>query len=387
MINFTGGILTNDSLSTIVTRLTNEFKKIWDKDINVEQNSHDGQEINIRAQKEKDEGDVLIKIYNATKLDSAEDVDLDAICYTGALIRRKKGQAAIVDVVVTTLNDSITLSGLDSTGITFKVANTAGSTFSLISTTLLETAGDHTLSFQSDTSGNVEIEPNSVNSISTPVFGVDSVNNPAKQRIDGIERENDSSLRRRYKVAITAPSLGYLDGLVSSILEVNGVVSCKVYENDTESVDSNGISPKSLFIIVEGGNDQDIAVAIAKKKGAAAGMYTRDNEGKVEEVVELPGTQPKDIFFQRPNLVNLKIKIVVEEGEVKNSLAETACLGVKYGLGETAKVQDYYDAINTIDGYIASSVLISDDDGETYNSFIKPNDIVDVFISSEVEFE
>ena len=54
--------------------------------------------------------------------------------------------------------------------------------------------------------------------------------------------------------------------MYGSIFGVDGVRHCKIYENDTNVTDGNGLPAHSIAPIVDGGTDADVAMAIYLEK-------------------------------------------------------------------------------------------------------------------------
>ena len=64
-----------------------------------------------------------------------------------------------------------------------------------------------------------------------------------------------------------------LESTIAGIAGVLGVTRYRVYDNDTNMTDKNGIPGHSIAAIVEGGADKDIAEQIYLRKGPGGGTY------------------------------------------------------------------------------------------------------------------
>ena len=58
-----------------------------------------------------------------------------------------------------------------------------------------------------------------------------------------------------------------------ALLAVDNVTRCRVWENSTGTIDSNGISAHSICAVVEGGDSDDIGQAILLHKSCGCGTY------------------------------------------------------------------------------------------------------------------
>lgn len=160
--------------------------------------------------------------------------------------------------------------------------------------------------FMTENYGKITLSAGVITKIITDVSGFDSVTNivtPAYGRL----RESDIELRQSYIAKSALRSNTMIDSIVAEILNnVPGVESASGYENDTDAVNERGMPPHSIEIIVEGGDETDIASAILKRK--AGGIYTFGSN-----VINVPGGYGESIpvRFNRPEYVYAWLKIVL----------------------------------------------------------------------------
>ena len=116
------------------------------------------------------------------------------------------------------------------------------------------------------TAGPVVANAGQLTVIETPVSGWTAVTNPADAD-PGQPIESDTDYRARQQSEIAAQGGGTLDGLRSDVSQVLDVTAALALENTTaDTVD--GMPPHSFELIVEGGEDQDIADSIWGNKPA-----------------------------------------------------------------------------------------------------------------------
>lgn len=142
--------------------------------------------------------------------------------------------------------------------------------------------------------------------IVTLVPGWNSVSNLQVASL-GRELETDAELRTRYKSGVYALGAATLPALQANLeARVLGVTSVRVFENDSDTVDTVGRPPHSIHVVAEGGLDSDIAAAIFQYK--AAGI---DTFGDV--VVQVPDSEgvEHEIHFDRPDPIYVWIKAVI----------------------------------------------------------------------------
>lgn len=123
--------------------------------------------------------------------------------------------------------------------------------------------------------------------------------------IAGNDEETDAVFRQSYADKIFGRSTRMIESIRSAILEnVQGVLSVAGYQNDSNETDSFGRPPHSIEIVVDGGDQTEIAQQIMEKK--AGGIQTF---GSV--TVSIPGLYGEDIpiHFNRPENVFVWFKV------------------------------------------------------------------------------
>lgn len=136
-------------------------------------------------------------------------------------------------------------------------------------------AGTALVDFASVEDGALDVQAGTVTRIVTTVPGWDSVTNPAAG-VAGRVRESDAEFRDRAAESVAGNSHGTLAAIQSEVAELDGVLDVQVLENYTNAdVTEWGVTipPKSVCIAVEGGEPDDIAAAIYRKKDAGCGTY------------------------------------------------------------------------------------------------------------------
>ena len=159
-----------------------------------------------------------------------------------------------------------------------------------------------------DTTGPVEIPVNSITRISIPLIGWDSVTNPLSG-IQGTNRETDSELRARYKVAKFGDGSNLTESIYSAIYAIDGVESVRIIENDTDTAlisPSPLVPAHSFYTIVLGGASQDIGQAIWNNKPLGIGTFGSNTV----TVYDSQGVA-KTIKFDRPSAVDVYVDVSI----------------------------------------------------------------------------
>jgi len=256
----------------LIAEMTTAFEGIYGTDINLDSDSPDGQMMGIFVQSVLDLEDLLVQIYNMFDPDNAVGVVLDQrVAING--IQRQAGTFTVTPVTIVT-SQACNLYGLDQTvQPIYTVQDNAGNKWLLEDTLLIGGAGSQVANFRAELPGANLTIPNTITIAVTIVLGVVSVNNPTLYTTLGLNEESDAALKVRRQKSVSLASQGYLAGLLAALENINGVASAFVYENVTDSVDSDGVPGHSIWVIVSGtATDAEIANAIYTKRNAGCGM-------------------------------------------------------------------------------------------------------------------
>ena len=244
--------------------LVNQFKKIYGQDIYLENDSQDYQMISAFALKTYDTMQLLQIVYNNRSPKTAVGTGLDSIVKLNG-IRRKEASHSTCEVVITGTKGTLIAAGV--------IEDEMGNQWSLPAdiilpdTTMRVTATCRAL-------GAVEAASGTLNKIVNPQKGWTAVTNTAIA-VPGLPVESDEQLRYRQSLSVAAPSRNMLESTIAGIAGVLGVTRYRVYDNDTNMTDKNGIPGHSIAAIVEGGADKDIAEQIYLRKGPRRGYLRK----------------------------------------------------------------------------------------------------------------
>ena len=373
------------TLPTIVAELVASLKSIYGADINVDPDSPDGQAINIFAQAAIDLREILASIYSGLDPDQASGIVLDQrVAYNGII--RTPGSFTIVPVDIT-VDRNVSLVGLDSDPNTinipagvFTIKDNAGTQFVLLTSVAL-TAGLTTLDFRAVNIGAVAITVATITAPVTVVAGVTLINNSSGATSPGVDEETDAHLRIRREKSISNSASSFLDAIEGNLLAVSGVTAATVYENTTASTDSDGIPAHSIWAIVEGGSNADIAAMLFAKKSTGAGF-----KGSVSVNIVRPNGQIYTVNFDRPTDANLWIEFslalpggIIDTASIKALIVSN----IVWGLGQDALadvVTSYVKSLNP--NYRVTNMLLAAASGGPFLEIVPTPSKVNRFVMS-----
>ena len=85
--------------------------------------------------------------------------------------------------------------------------------------------------------------------------------------------ETDAEVRARIRNSLAGRSTSVADALLAAVKNARGVKRARIYINDTDSADANGIPAHNIAAVTVSGNSTAIAQAIFDKKPPGIGTY------------------------------------------------------------------------------------------------------------------
>lgn len=312
------GITARDK-ATLLENAQKWFKIIYNNDnVDFNSNTFEGQIVFLATQVLYSSTEKLINLANQLNLQTARGKFLDDQVALSGQAPRLEDAFTQVDVEIVTNVANVRLQGLDTdypneNATAFGVQDNSGNLFYLINSVTIPNAGTSTLRFRASQLGATLVSANVITNITTPVGGVVSCNNPNSEIVVGRFEETDEDLRARaIATQKIAPNVITLVNAINSVDKVNDSL---ILVNNTHAVDANGLLPNSVWVIVDGGSDADIANAIANNN--AAGIQTN---GAVSVPIYIPG-QALVVYvahFDRsdpvPLFVHIKTNIALTSG-------------------------------------------------------------------------
>lgn len=212
--------------------------------------------------------------------------------------------------------------------------------------------------FVGEVAGPTEQPTGTINIISTPILGWDSVINPLDAS-PGSFIETDDQLRERFRNTKFDKATNVIEALYSAILTIPGVTDIRIYENDTNITDVLGVEGHSFLTIVDGGLSTSIAQEIWENK--PIGIQSQGNT--TVTILDSQGI-PHDIKFSRPIPVTIYIEISLTtnssfppdgEDRIKTELINHLS---SLRIGDDVIYSRLYTPINSVPGHQVNSLTI-----------------------------
>ena len=370
-----------DEFSTIYNRLADKFKLIYGQDINLEQNSPDGQLLGIITNEIYDLQTLILHIYNSFDPDLAQGVELNKLLKLIAQTRRASTKS-IVDITIVA-NANVTLPA------DYTIIDENKNEWVINAETTL-IAGTNIVSFNAVNFGAIEASANTINDVVTVFPEITSVNNALPAEV-GRDEESDVLLRKRRNNLLSVNSNSTIAGVYSKLFLLDTVTDAVIYENATDTYDAlKDLNAHTLWCIIDGGSIDEITKIIATDKTIGTDLKGTISNNYVEIFLKADGTTralTHIVKFDRPTEIPLYIKLtvakrlptdVIDTDAIKNKLVEKL-----YSINEKATATELYAYVYSAGNtFIASNLEVSKDNITFGNT--ATNDYDEKFIISAV---
>lgn len=275
--------LVRQRLDEILAGLNSQIQSIFGADFSVDPESPEGQMIGAFAEATSDLAQLVELVYLARSPASASGAALSRLVRLNSITRKP---AVFSTATVTISGDSGTVIPAGSIVQSTSLPVTSWLTASDVT---IPGAGTGSVDVQvvCSATGPVHAGAGTLGKIGTVISGWNGVTNAAAAS-PGQDEETDAALRIRRARSVAIGSQGIPDGLLGAILNIDGVISARVFENPLDVTDGLGLPPHSIQAVVAGGADSDIAEAIFLKRsmgvtmvGASTANVT-DSQGKLQ---------------------------------------------------------------------------------------------------------
>lgn len=297
-----------------------------DSDWNLDASTPDGLKIASDAEIFGQLDETLQAAYNSKDPAKAVDSDLNAICaITGT--KRSNG---------TPSNVAVTLGGTSGTIVESGKRVKSGfddSIWTIDSDITIPGSGTATCTVNGATSASI----GTITKILDVVGGWQTVTNESVATL-GTARQSNASLRLERKLSVARSGNYQIDSMRSELYAVDGVRRVLVNDNDTDFIDSNGVPAHNTYVVVDGGLDADVAMAIYMKKGMGTPLHHAATPVTVAVTSPTYPSITKYIKFSRPIYDDIIAAVTIEsDGSLPASAEDDIAQAiVTYANGESS---------------------------------------------------
>lgn len=299
------GVIVPDT-SVVETQVQDEFKAIFGSDLNVDPRTPQGALIVNETIARTTTLRNNAQIANQINPNLAGGVALDAIlALTGT--QRITAQFTTVAAILTGQPGA----PVPALSQAQEIVN--NEVFELIADVVLDLTGTAVGEFRALNSGAISCLANTLTKVVSGVLGWETVNNPDAGNL-GETTQSDVQARAERNVTLAAQGASLAEAIISQLYLTEGVTRVSFRENISSSTEVIGgvtMIPHSIYAVVEGGTDFDVATSIALKKSGGC-AYNNGLGDNISQLITQPFSgQVQDILFDRPLLVQILVQITV----------------------------------------------------------------------------
>ena len=317
------GVETN-TYAELFTRLVDGYKVIYGPNIDVAQESRDGQKIGIEAALRFDIESAFAWLYSQIDPD-LNNGDMQQIIAKLAGVYLLPASRSQWDLVVNSDRVSTLPSG-------YTITDVNNQNWFLDSAVTVA-IGTNNITFLSELWGSVTgITSGSSYTQATPEPGIGAITSSTDATI-GRQEETEEAFRVRRKRSIENPAQSTRGAIYSKMAQLAGVTDLQVYDNQTSVYEAaRDLAAHTMWLVIEGGSLDDIGEVMAKQrlggsKGAVNVTYT--------DTLTKPDGTPVSIISEakidRPTYLSLYIRLTATQ-RVSGSAVDIASVKAKLGL-------------------------------------------------------
>jgi uncharacterized phage protein gp47/JayE len=317
------GVETN-TYAELFTRLVDGYKVIYGPDIDVAQESPDGQKIGIEAALRFDIESAFAWLYSQIDPD-LNNGDMQQIIAKLAGVYLLPASRSQWDLVVNSDRVSTLPSG-------YTITDVNNQNWFLDSAVTVA-IGANNITFLSVLWGSVTgITSGSSYTQATPEPGIGAITSSTDATV-GRQEETEEAFRVRRKRSIENPAQSTRGAIYAKMAQLAGVTDLQVYDNQTSVYEAaRDLAAHTMWLVIEGGSLDDIGEVMAKQrlggsKGAVNVTYT--------DTLTKPDGTPVSIISEAkidgPTYLSLYIRLTATQ-RVSGSAVDIASVKAKLGL-------------------------------------------------------
>lgn len=199
-----------------------------------------------------------------------------------------------------------------------RASKSDGTIFYLESQTTLDANGEADAVFVCSVEGAIPCAIGELNTIIDENLGWETIINEVAGVV-GLAEENDASLENRRVLELYKNAKAIPESVKSAIFSLSEVSSLYFAENKTRNAivyDEINLVPNSIYLCVDGGNDDDIVKTLYAQKTSGAdynnGASANPKEVQIIFIDEFNDKVHYTAKFDRPDIVPIKIKVKVK---------------------------------------------------------------------------
>lgn len=317
------GIIKPDT-STTLAEVQQEFRDALGADLPVDPSTPQGVLITAFTEERDSAASLMAQVANQINPDIAGGIWLDAIWALMGGQRQPAERSILNNVAVAGVTGTFIPAG------SLATATNSNVVFRTQTDVYLDITGNATVTFESVETGAYAVGIGGLDAVASSVLGWETVINPSVA-ILGRPAQSDVSARRARRRTLAIQGASVPEAIQSSVYNLAGVQSLSFTENITNAtivIDGKNIVEHSIYMVVDGGSTDEIAMALLANKTLGANY-----NGALHQVTEPFSGQVYDVKFDRPTEVILFVRVTARKSviDLPNSIPDAV---MQYANGE-----------------------------------------------------
>lgn len=364
-LQFNNNGLETNTFRDLFQVLSDSYRGIYGQDIDLDQESPDGQRVAIEAQARADMESALQWLYSQMDPDFNTGDMQQIIAKLHGLFLRPVSRSQR-DLKVTTDRPVLLYSG-------YRIRDQASQVW-LIRQDVTVPAGTTAVTFFAQNFGKVTGLVADTFTQITPEPGVLGIIADTEVVV-GRDEETPEEFRQRRNRSLENPATGSTGAIFAKVAQLPGVTDLNIDENDTKINDEvTGIPANSIWLVVEGGAISEIIAVMVKQKGGGTGTKGAVTGRYTETLIRPDGTTlliAHELQFDRPVYKPLHIKLTarrkVANDPVDLDTLKAALVARIMHIGESVDANEFYENGYSVGrvNFVLTGLQISDD-GATF---------------------
>lgn len=297
------GVIIPDT-STLREQVENEFRDVFGQEIDLSPETPQGALVTMEVENRDAIARNNAELANQINPDIAGGIFLDAIWALMGGQRLSATHSFLTNVEFAGVPQTLIPKG--------SLAETqAGDAFETTSVLIIGNDGVTKGDMRSVETGPVGCGAGKLVRVASSVLGWETVNNPA-DAVLGRVAESDIRTRRRRRNTLAKNTVSVGEAITSALYDIEGVESLSYRENYTEAdqvIDGVPLVKHSIYVCVDGGSREEIAVALLRTKTVGAAY----NGSETVEVTDPSSGQVYNVKFDRPKEITVFCRVTVRK--------------------------------------------------------------------------
>lgn len=297
------GVIIPDT-STLREQVENEFRDVFGQEIDLSPETPQGALVTMEVENRDAVARNNAELANQINPDIAGGIFLDAIWALMGGQRLSATHSFLTNVEFAGVPQTLIPKG--------SLAETqAGDAFETTSVLIIGNDGVTKGDMRSVETGPVGCGAGGLVRVASSVLGWETVNNPA-DAVLGRVAESDIRTRRRRRNTLAKNTVSVGEAITSALYDIEGVESLSYRENYTDAdqvIDGVPLVKHSIYVCVDGGPREEIAVALLRTKTVGAAY----NGSETVEVTEPSSGQVYNVKFDRPREITVFCRVTVRK--------------------------------------------------------------------------